>query len=103
MVLAIEVILNEPPIIESLTTKSPVVRPSKSTDLTCVAYDPDGDDLSYHWTANSGSFSGDGFDVTWTAPETIPSNPMIAVAVEVTDGRGGEAKQEISIRVIRLH
>jgi len=90
---------NQPPLISSLTTSEGRVSPSGSCQVKCIASDPDGDKLSYTWSA-SGSISGEGSDVTWTAP-AAPGN--YTIAVKVTDGRGGEATMQLTIGVAVNH
>ena len=86
---------NHPPLISSLTASEGWVNPSGSCQVKCVASDPDGDKLSYSWSA-SGDINGKGSIVTWTAPAT-PSN--YTITVKVTDGRGGEATMQLTIGV----
>jgi hypothetical protein len=78
---------NNPPVIESLTTDCPRVRPGHSGTITCVASDPDGDELTYIWEAERGNISGEGPEVTWTAPGEYG---YYLITVTVSDGRGGE-------------
>jgi hypothetical protein len=78
---------NTPPVIESLTTDCPRVKPGGHGTITCVASDPDGDELTYTWTAERGAISGEGPEVVWTAPSEYG---YYAITVTVSDGRGGE-------------
>ncbi|MGD9118366.1 MAG: PKD domain-containing protein [Dehalococcoidia bacterium] len=78
---------NNPPIIESLSTDCPRVKPGGHGTITCVASDPDGDELTYTWTAERGSFEGEGAEVIWWAPGDYG---YYAITVTVSDGRGGE-------------
>lgn len=87
---------NQPPVVSSLTASNGRVSPSGSCQVKCVASDPDGDKLSYAWSVNRGSISGEGSTVTWTAP-AAPGN--YTIAVKVTDGRGGEMTTELTIVV----
>ena len=88
---------NNPPVIESLSTNCPNgVKPAKTGDFTCVASDPDGDELTYTWEAERGSISGEGPEVTWTAPGEYGN---YAITVTISDGRGGEDSESIQIRV----
>ena len=90
------VAINHPPVIESLTTgRKKVVKAGTST-IQCVASDPDGDELSYIWSAERGNISGEGAMVTWVAPNT---HGTYTITVTVADGRGGEASESISIEV----
>jgi len=87
---------NQPPFISSLTANNERVSPSGSCQVKCVASDPDGDELSYAWSASRGSISGESSTVIWTAP-AAPGN--YTIIVKVTDGRGGEAATELIIKV----
>ncbi len=87
---------NQPPVISSLTASEGRVSPSGSSQIKCVASDPDGDKLSYSWSA-SGDISGEGSAVTWIAPEAPGA---YIITVEVTDGRGGEATTQLTINVV---
>lgn len=90
---------NQPPFISSLTASNERVSPSGSCQVKCVASDPDGDELSYAWSA-SGNVSGEGSTVTWMAP-AAPGD--YTITVKVTDGRGGEAAAELTIGVAVNH
>ena len=79
---------NTPPAILDLTTDCPRVRPGHSATIECIASDPDGDPLTYTWSADRGPISGDGAEVTRTAPNDYGD---YTITVTVTDGRGGEA------------
>jgi len=96
--LTIDVRVNYPPVVESLTAEPAVVNRAETTAIECVASDPDGDELSYLWTTDGGNISGQGSAVTWIAPNTCGS---YVVAVSVADGRGGEASEELEIKVIK--
>jgi hypothetical protein len=88
---------NNPPVIESLTTNCPRVKPNSSgAIITCVASDPDNDELTYSWSADRGNISGEGSTVNWIAPGDYGT---YFITVTVTDGRGGEASDEIKIIV----
>ena len=89
---------NNPPVIKSLTAQSTVVRQTESTNIECIACDPDEDGLSYHWTMTGGSISGQGPTVTWIAPKHCAD---YLVTVTVADGRGGEASQKLKIKVAK--
>jgi hypothetical protein len=80
-------VTNRLPAITSLEAESEWITPSGSVQLTCTASDPDGDGLSYGWTATEGHVSGTGAGAIWTAPQEVG---MYDVTVVVDDGRGGE-------------
>ena len=90
---------NQLPVISSITASEGRVSPSGSCQVRCVASDPDGDELSYSWSA-CGDISGEGSVVIWTAP-AAPGN--YTIAVKVTDGRGGEATAQLTIGVAVNH
>lgn len=61
---------NRPPVIQSLTATPTDVAPGASVSVICVATDPDGDTLTYIWTASGGVVTGSGSTVTWAAGQT---------------------------------
>jgi hypothetical protein len=87
---------NEPPVIAGLETAEQRVFPSGSTEIVCTATDPDGDRLSYAWSAGTGTIEGDGATVTWIAPDY---EGLFSISVTVSDGRRGEATKHVTIRV----
>jgi len=94
--LTLDVAVNHSPVIESLTADPPAVNRGRTSTIECVASDPDGDELSYLWSAEQGDISGQDATVTWTAPSTCGT---YTITVTVADGRGDEASQELSITV----
>ncbi len=92
----IDAAVNHPPVIDSLTTEALEVRKATSWVIECIASDPDGDSLSYIWSASGGNISGGGAVVTWVAPNTFGT---YVIKVTVNDGRGGKATKDISIVV----
>jgi hypothetical protein len=87
---------NHQPAITSLEAEPERVLPSESCQIACNASDPDGDELSYNWSASGGAINGEGATVTWTAPDSAGS---YNVTVMVTDGRGGEVTKQVTITV----
>ena len=86
---------NAPPVIHSLTADTKVMVRSTS-EIICEADDPDGDNLLFNWSADSGIVRGTGDTVTWTAPE-LPGISIVTVTVK--DNNGGEAVASIHITV----
>ena len=78
---------NNPPYISSLVADADWTTPSGSLQVTCNATDPDGDELSYEWSASEGNIAGTGSEVIWTAPDEVG---IYHVTVVVTDGHGEE-------------
>jgi len=62
--------------------------PGKENTLLCAARDPDGNQLTYAWTAENGTITGDGQKVIWLPPDTIGD---YEISVKVNNGKGGEA------------
>ncbi len=87
---------NSQPIITSLEAEAEWTVPLGSLQVTCTASDPDGDELSYNWAASGGEINGEGDTAIWTAPN---SEGSYNVTVTVTDGRGGEVMDYVSITV----
>jgi peptidoglycan-associated lipoprotein len=76
-----------------------VVEPGATIGLTATATDPNGDPVTYRWTAPSGSFNpADAGNTTFTAPTTEGNVP---VTVTATDSRGGSATATTNVRVER--
>ena len=91
---------NHPPLVTSIEAKQSIIGPLDSCVIECVAWDEDGDELSYEWSAGKGSINGDGATVAWTAPET---EGIYNITVKVTDGNGGEVTDSITITVKDNH
>jgi len=87
---------NRQPIITSLEAAAEGTTPSGSLQVVCSASDPDGDQLGYIWSASAGEIGGNGDTVTWVAPL---SEGSYSVAVTVTDGRGGEVMDYVTVAV----
>ena len=87
---------NNQPTIGSLEPESEWVVPLGSLQVVCTASDPEGDELSYAWSASAGEVSGDGDRATWMAPA---SEGSYSVAVAVSDGGGGQVMDYVTITV----
>ena len=87
---------NHPPTIISLEARPEKVTSGASCHIVCNATDPDGDELSYEWSASGGTITGQGATVNWTAPQLIDSYDIV---VRVTDVHGGEATDQITVEV----
>jgi Bacterial Ig domain len=82
--------------ITKLKAEAAWVTPLGSLNVTCNATAPRGDELSYNWSTSGGRITGEGATVTWTAPL---SSGSYNVTVTVTDGRGGEVTDYVTITV----
>lgn len=86
---------NHPPVVRDVTAHPGQVHPGQSASLDCHASDPDGDALSYSWSADSGSVSGSGASATF-----VGSQPGLArVTCVATDAQGawGDAGVVLSV------
>ena len=87
---------NNPPDITSFRAKREVLGLGESTELTVVVLDADGDDLSFSYSANMGSVTGDDETSDYTAPL---ESGMDTVKVEVTDTKGARDTASINIEI----
>jgi peptidoglycan-associated lipoprotein len=71
----------------------------KTATVTADAQDPDGDPLTYRWTAPAGTLSSATSRQTpWTAPNV---EGPVRITITVNDGKGGTASDTVTINVIR--
>jgi len=62
--------------------------PNVENTLLCAASDPNGNPLTYTWTAEKGVIKGEGQKVNWVPPGEVGE---YEITVKVTNGKGGEA------------
>ncbi len=88
---------NNPPAVRATCEPCTVPRGGEAR-LRAIASDPDGDPISYGWSAAQGAFAGatDLRSVRWTAPGQVGT---FVIRVEVADGRGGTAAAEVMVEV----
>ena len=92
------VVQNRPPTVKAQCDPCTVFVGERS-QLTANANDPDGDPLTYQWTAPTGKLDQPTTPKPiWTAPNQVGSVP---VTVTVNDGRGGTASDTVTIQVIQ--
>jgi len=87
---------DNPPAITSLTSSPSSVAPEESSTITCIASDPDGDALSYTWSATNGTISGVGNIAAWVAPAITGT---FTISVTVADGGTGTATASCFVAV----
>ena len=92
----IDVVVNHPPVINSLVAQYPKLKPGSNTLIGCESQDLDADDLSYTWSASGGGILAEGPIAIWVAPNC---NGSYNITVVVEDGKGGEAEQSLEIKV----
>lgn len=89
---------NRPPTVRA-TCDPCTVEIGKTATVTADAQDPDGDPLTYQWTAPAGTLTSPTSRQTpWTAPQQEGPVPF---TVTVNDGKGGTASANVTIQVIR--
>jgi outer membrane protein OmpA-like peptidoglycan-associated protein len=88
---------NRPPTVQARCEPCTVQGGGRST-VTADASDPDGDSLTYRWTAPAGALQNPSDRQTvWTAPQQ--AGP-VQITVTVNDGRGGTASSNVTIQVL---
>jgi peptidoglycan-associated lipoprotein len=89
---------NRPPTVKASCNPCTVYL-GKTSTVTADGQDPDGDTLSYTWSAPAGSLTNPNARQTpWTAP--MVEGP-VPVTVRVSDGKGGTASDVVTIQVIK--
>ena len=89
---------NRPPTVRAQCDPC-TVEIGRSSTVTATGQDPDGDTLTYRWTAPTGTLANPAERQTlWTAPQQEGSVP---VTVAVNDGKGGTASDTVNIQVVR--
>jgi len=86
---------NQPPVIDSLTSKYRQVKGARAAPVECAARDPEGGELSYIWSVTGGSITGEGA-ASWVAPDDFGT---YTITVTVTDGEGGQDSETLEIKV----
>jgi peptidoglycan-associated lipoprotein len=75
------------------------MEPGATSNLTATGTDPDGDPLTYQWTAPQGTFSNaNAQNTVWTAPNQEGNVPATVTA---RDNRGGTATGSVNLTVVR--
>ena len=89
---------NRPPTVRARCEPC-TVEVGKVATVTADASDPDGDTLTYRWSAAAGTLTNPGDRQTpWTAP--MQEGP-VPVTIEVRDSKGATATDAVTIQVIR--
>jgi outer membrane protein OmpA-like peptidoglycan-associated protein len=89
---------NRPPTVKAACDPC-TVEVGRTSTVTATGQDPDGDPLTYRWSAPTGTFQDAGNRQTvWTAPQ---QEGPVPTTVTVNDGRGGTASDSVTIQVTR--
>jgi len=90
--------VNRPPTVRA-TCDPCTVEVGKTSTITGIGADPDGDALTYRWVTNAGSLANPASAQTiWTAPMVVGPVPM---TVTVTDPGGLTASADVTVQVVR--
>jgi hypothetical protein len=90
------VMTTQPPVIDSVIAEPATLERGATSTVTCNAHDPDGDQMSYSWSASGGTISGTGKTATWKAPTTFGE---FIITVSINDGKGGITEGTCQISV----
>ena len=88
---------NKPPTVQCEAEKSQVL-PGETVRCRATGSDPDGDTLTYSWTASAGRVTGNGAEASFDS-SGVPAGTTVTVTVTASDGRGGTAQSICTIRV----
>ncbi len=88
---------NKPPVISSLNANYPNVYPRGKSEIECVAWDPEGEQIIFTWSSTDGSFTGSGPIVTWNAPNSYGDFHIMVVA---EDQSGNTTEATLTIGVV---
>jgi hypothetical protein len=103
--LIVVVDMNTWPIIEAITADNAQIVPGGSATIAALASDPDGDAITYAWSASCVGGTGDGVFGAPDAPETSYAPPAGATACTLTltasgpPGRGGTTTGTLVVNV----
>jgi len=88
---------NRPPTVRAACDPC-TVQVGQTSTVTATAQDPDGDMLTFRWTAPTGALATpNAVSSVWTAPQQV--GPVV-VTVTVSDGKGGTATDMVTINVV---
>jgi hypothetical protein len=87
---------NKPVKINSLQAVNNTLYVQMQTELTCTATSQNGDKLTYKWSCDDGTLSGEGQKVKWTSPNAY-GDFHIMVKVQDTNGNSDQATTTIKV------
>ena len=76
---------NSPPVIVNMSAEPDEILIGGTSAVSCTAYDPDAEELTYGWSCSAGSISGEGASVSWTAPLKPDSCTVTCTVSDGTD------------------
>ncbi len=89
---------NQAPVISSLKAEPSSIKVGESSILTATAYDLNGDNLTYQWSAVTGYFVGSGSQVKYAVPGSCCLSSD-EITLMVKDSQGQESKKSIKIQI----
>lgn len=89
---------NQPPTV-SCASDRPEVLPGESVNIRASASDPEGDPLTYAWSATAGRVTGTGAAAALDFASTTPP-ASATVTVRVTDNHGNTAASDCTVRLL---
>jgi hypothetical protein len=87
---------NYPPRIKSLSPDSSGILINKSVNVYCTAEDKNNDTLNYFWSTSSGTITGTGSQIIYTAPGTQGDFNVRCI---IDDNHGGKDTAQVIIHV----
>jgi hypothetical protein len=95
---------NRPPQVQQFSANpSERVKPNDIVSFTLIAHDPDGDSLSYSWSATKGTLSSNkGLLNTWSPLQAdgTPDTGSATISVLIQDERGGTVSAQLQLTLV---
>jgi outer membrane protein OmpA-like peptidoglycan-associated protein len=88
---------NKPPTVACEVERS-LLQPGETVRCRARGSDPDGDTLTYEWSASAGRITGSGAEVTYDSTGAAPGS-TVTITVRASDGRGGTASGTCTVRI----
>lgn len=89
---------NRAPNVSVASDRSEIL-PGENVTLRATASDPDGDPLTYEWSATSGQVTGNGSTATFGFSGAAPPSRS-TITVRVADGRGLSASSNVAVGLL---
>jgi hypothetical protein len=90
---------NNPPVINSLNADQNPIEVNQTVTILCSATDQDIETFTFRWSVNGEIIEEESSSLSWRAPDTAGTYNITCV---VSDGRGGEDSESVSITVTEL-
>lgn len=97
---SVSVGVNTWPSVSAMLVAPSVLTPNAASQLTAVAFDPDGDSLSYSWSSDCPGVFDNSLSATpsFTAFAPSPFSNLCTLFVFVSDGRGGQGSGSLALQ-----